>query len=171
MNTSKIGEISQAQVLAALVRAGKSVLLPFGDNKRYDLMIEEEDGRVYRVQCKTGRIINGTIQFPTSSLHAASRTGLDKSIKKSYRGAIDFFGVYCPDNGRVYLVPIDHLGDNGAFLRVDPPRNNQRRLIRWARDYELGAVAQLGARDNGIVEVTGSIPVGSTDDVKTLWEY
>jgi PD-(D/E)XK endonuclease len=170
MNTSKIGEISQAQVLAALVQAGKSILLPFGDNKRYDLLIEEEDGRFFRVQCKTGRIINGAMQFPTSSLHAASRTGLDKSIKRSYRGVVDFFGVYCPQNGKVYLIPIDHLGDNGAFLRVEPPRNNQRRLIRWAHDYEIGAVAQLGARVNGIHEVTGSIPVGSTSSQTELWD-
>jgi hypothetical protein len=162
MNTSEIGAISQAQVLAALVRIGKTVLQPFSAHKRYDLMIEEEDGRVFRVQCKTGRIIKGAMQFPTSSLHAPSRTGLDKSIKKSYRGQIDYFGVYCPANGRVYLIPIADLGDNGAFLRIDPPRNHQRRFIRWASDYEIGAVAQLGARLNGIQEVTGSIPVGST---------
>ncbi len=31
-----------------------------------------------------------------------------------------------------------------------------------ARPFPLGAIAQLGERYNGIVEVTGSIPVGST---------
>ena len=30
------------------------------------------------------------------------------------------------------------------------------------RVSDLGAIAQLGERYNGIVEVTGSIPVGST---------
>jgi hypothetical protein len=32
----------------------------------------------------------------------------------------------------------------------------------------LGAIAQLGERYNGIVEVTGSIPVGSTNKIKGL---
>jgi hypothetical protein len=32
----------------------------------------------------------------------------------------------------------------------------------------LGAIAQLGERYNGIVEVTGSIPVGSTNLNKGL---
>jgi hypothetical protein len=32
----------------------------------------------------------------------------------------------------------------------------------------LGAIAQLGERYNGIVEVTGSIPVGSTNYSKGL---
>jgi hypothetical protein len=31
-----------------------------------------------------------------------------------------------------------------------------------------GAIAQLGERYNGIVEVTGSIPVGSTNQMKGL---
>ena len=31
-----------------------------------------------------------------------------------------------------------------------------------------GAIAQLGERYNGIVEVTGSIPVGSTNSMKGL---
>jgi hypothetical protein len=33
---------------------------------------------------------------------------------------------------------------------------------------EIGAIAQLGERYNGIVEVTGSIPVGSTKFRKGL---
>src|SRR2546422_4233045 len=29
-------------------------LMPFGDNLRYDLAIEDADGKFYRFQCKTG---------------------------------------------------------------------------------------------------------------------
>ena len=35
-------------------------------------------------------------------------------------------------------------------------------------DRKYGAIAQLGERYNGIVEVTGSIPVGSTNSMKGL---
>ena len=36
-------------------------------------------------------------------------------------------------------------------------------FVQFARLQTLrGAIAQLGERNNGIVEVTGSIPVGST---------
>ena len=37
-----------------------------------------------------------------------------------------------------------------------------------AEAKEIGAIAQLGERYNGIVEVTGSIPVGSTNKIKGL---
>jgi hypothetical protein len=144
-NTSRVGEVTTARVLAALVALGKRVWLPFGDSSRSDLVIEEEDGRFLRVQCKTGRIIRGAIYFPTSSTVARSRTGT-KTIRRSYRGEIDYFGVFCPDNNNVYLVPTEDVPITNAWLRVEPPRNNQQTRLIWASQYELGAVAQLGAR-------------------------
>ncbi len=162
MNTSKVGEISTAQVLAALVALGKKVWLPWGDSNRADLLIEEEDGGYWRVQCKTGRLVKGAILFPTSSFHAPSRTGLEKTDRRPYREQVDFFGVYCRQTEQVYLVPVADVRDNWGSMRVCPPKNNQKTRIRWASQYEIGAVAQLGARQSGTLEVTGSIPVGST---------
>jgi anti-sigma factor RsiW len=48
---------------------------------------------------------------------------------------------------------------------VDPP---PRALLAWT--FHRGAVAQLGARVNGIHEVTGSIPVSSTNSSNKLEE-
>jgi len=39
-NTKAIGEISEAIVLAEFLKMGFPVLLPFGDNQRYDMVIE-----------------------------------------------------------------------------------------------------------------------------------
>jgi hypothetical protein len=44
-------------------------------------------------------------------------------------------------------------------------------LSNFARRVSCGAIAQLGERYNGIVEVTGSIPVGSTKFSKGLGRY
>jgi hypothetical protein len=56
-------------------------------------------------------------------------------------------------------------------LGVSPTRNNQKRRIRWAEDLSFaaklgarGAVAQLGERGAGSAQVTGSSPVGSTNE-------
>ena len=148
-NTSRVGEVTSSQVLAALIAAGKRVWLPFGDSSRSDLVVEEEDGRLLRVQCKTGRIVRGALYFPTCSFVARSRTGV-KTVRRPYRGEVDFFGVYCPDNGKVYLVSVNDVPTTGAFLRVEAPKNGQRTRINWAAQYEVGGVAQLGARLNGI---------------------
>ena len=64
----RVCDISQAKVMAALVAVGRSILLPFGENTRYDLVIDE-GGRFVRLQCKTGplRALCGLLLLPTVS--------------------------------------------------------------------------------------------------------
>jgi hypothetical protein len=135
-------------------------LLPFADHRRYDLVFEDEKGHFFRVQCKTGWVTNGVLKFATSSVDSRSVKG--RTLRKGYRGEIDFFGVYCPQTDKVYLVAVDEVPTIEAFLRLTNPRNNQTSKIRWASDYEIGGVAQLGARLNGIQQVEGSNPFAST---------
>src|SRR5690242_403337 len=103
-NTSQIGEISRTQIIAALTLQGKKIWLPLGDHHRSDLVIEE-DGTFLRVQCKTGRLIGGAIQFNPCSIDSRCKQG--GCIRRGYSAEkIDLFGVYCPDNHCCYLVPI-----------------------------------------------------------------
>ena len=53
-NTKAIGEISEAMILAEFLKAGIPVLMPFGDNQRYDMVVEA-GGQFLNVQCKTAR--------------------------------------------------------------------------------------------------------------------
>jgi hypothetical protein len=110
------------------------VLTPFGSNHRYDLVIET-GSRFLRVQCKTGRLRNGTIIFNAQSIRANTR----RAVRRPYQGEIDLFLVYCPDTERVYAVPIDDATSTIGSLRVDPARNGQSKRIRWAADHELPA--------------------------------
>lgn len=55
----------------------------------------------------------------------------------SYVGLADIFGVYFPHTESVYLVPIDAVAGHEGRLRLEPTRNNQRRRVRLAADYEL----------------------------------
>lgn len=130
-NPKAVGELSEMAVALHLMRAGYDVARPFGDNARYDLIIDD-GGRLLRVQVKTGRLGAGTIQFATSSSQLHRGRG-----RQHYRGTCDLFAVYCPDLEAVYLVPVDDVGAVECRLRLDPPRNGQERGVRWARDYEL----------------------------------
>lgn len=106
------------------------VLMPFGDNQRYDFVIDAADG-FHRVQCKTGRLRRGVIGFQT-----VSKSGGGKA--KGYRGQIELFAVYCPETDKVYLVPVSDVPVGQATLRVDEPANNSCvSTVRWAHDYEL----------------------------------
>lgn len=133
-----VGDSTQALVLARLVQAGKIVLVPFGDNRRYDLAIDENH-ELIRIQCKTGRLRDGAIRFNTSSVtyHHPVHRRKTLAYRQDYRGAADLFGVYCPETDEVYLVPVAEVGVNCSALRVEPTRNSQSKKIRWAKDFVL----------------------------------
>ncbi len=59
-------------------------------------------------------------------------------LRKGYKGEADYFGVYSPEMGKVYLVPVDDvpIGSKG-LLRLHATRNNQQKGVKWAKDYEI----------------------------------
>ena len=126
-----VGTRSEAAILAELIRRGYDVSVPQGVNHRYDLIVDL-GGRLLRAQCKTGRLRDGVVQFPTRS----TRVNTKRTFVRDYVGQIEIFLVYCPNNKRVYCVPVDECRTVG-WLRVEPTANNQASGVRWARDYEL----------------------------------
>jgi hypothetical protein len=130
-NTKRIGDISEARVLAKLVDAGYEVLIPFGENHRYDLVIDDGE-RLSRIQVKTGRLHGGVIAFSCASSHA-HRHGRSRP----YFGEVEFLAVYCPQTDKVYLLPEQELTATTAHLRLLPTRNNMAKSIRWASAFEL----------------------------------
>lgn len=127
----EIGAVSEAKVMAGLLAAGFTVLLPFNRSGRYDLVIEREDFTFRRVQVKTGRLETGGIVFPVCSSYAHRERG----TKPYAMNECDFFGVYCPETAGVYLVPLLITGARECKLRVDPPRNGQHTGIHFASQY------------------------------------
>jgi hypothetical protein len=135
MNTKEIGEISEANILAALVTNGWTVSKTFGDNKRYDMVAESPSSAgLLRVQCKTGRLSDGVVAFSCCSKEGRY------NLKKDYHGQIELFAVYCPENSKVYIVPIEDCGTSRMHMRVEYPRNNADTSVNWAAKYVLGGV-------------------------------
>ena len=136
-NPKAIGERSEAIIIAKLSEVGYDVLKPFGDNMRYDLVIEDADGKFLRIQCKTGRSNGSYIEFKPASFYYHTRAGRTTYGHKSYHGQIDYFAVYCRETKGVYLIPVEHTGKSQMSLRLVPTKNSQEKNVRWAKDYEL----------------------------------
>jgi len=138
-DSKSVGERSEAIIIARLLSVGYMVLTPFGENARYDLVIEDADSQFWRVQCKTAWLSkdNTYLQFNTASNHYHYKGGRTTNARRHYRGQIEYFAVYSPDTDKVYLIPIEHVGTAQANLRLIPAENNQKKGIRWAQDYEL----------------------------------
>jgi hypothetical protein len=139
-----VGDRTQLAVMLALRDAGYAVLVPFGENTRYDLVIDDRKS-LARVQCKTGRLRNGAVKWATCSSYAHHPH--PKARKVDYQGEVDFFAVFCRDTQGVYLVPIDDVPTATlASIRVERARNNQRRFVRDASKYEIARVSLRRAR-------------------------
>ena len=129
------GNLSEAKILAALVEAGYVVSEPFGDGHKYDYVID--DGvTLQRLQCKTGRLKRGCVEF-----NAYSVAGNSNGKRQGYSNLADIFAVFCSDNEQVYLVPVSQVGVGPVILRIDPTQNNQQKRVRWAGEYEIAPIS------------------------------
>jgi hypothetical protein len=130
MQTGEKGNLTEAKILAALVAAGYFVSVPFGSGHKYDFVVDDST-RLFRVQCKTGRVKNGSLVF-----NSYSQSG-NGSTKQGYHGLADLFAVLNPESNEVYLVPVEGFGTTGINLRLIPTLNGQVQKINWAVDYLL----------------------------------
>src|ERR1035437_2981761 len=122
-DTKRVGDISEAQVITAFTKLGFHVLLPFGENHRYDLVVDDGTN-LLRIQVTTGRVRDGVIKYSCSSSHA-HRCG----TARPYFGQIDYLAVYCLETEKVYILPEKELTATKAHLRVLPIRNNMKKTI------------------------------------------
>jgi hypothetical protein len=130
VDTITRGNAAEAAVLQTFVLGGIRVLIPFGSGGSFDLAAEMPAGDILRVQVKSGRVRNGCVIFNTASTdHGRGR--LD------YRGRADVLAVHVASISRVFMVPVDDCPSYVCSLRLDAPRNNQRRRVRFAEDYSF----------------------------------
>ena len=139
-DTTSRGDLSEYEIATALMRAGRRVLRPLSSGLRYDLVIDNGDGSFMRVQCKTGVLKQGAIVFRVANADGRRPNGVP------YTGQVEAFGVFCPQIGRAYLVPIDAVTATSSTgrLRVDPAKNGQRLRVHQASEFEIrGTEADL----------------------------
>ncbi|HVH52415.1 MAG TPA: group I intron-associated PD-(D/E)XK endonuclease [Gaiellaceae bacterium] len=135
LTTNQKGAIAEAAIAAEAIGLGIGVYKPVAD-ERSDFIFDLHP-RLIRVQCKWA-VRQGDVVVIRTRRCRRARAGL---VHRSYTAEeIDVIAAYCEDTGDCYLLPPELSVDRVAVqLRLEPPRNNQVRGIKWARDYELRA--------------------------------
>ena len=100
------GSLTELAIAKALIAKGYPVSFPYGENQRYDLVVELE-GQLKKVQCKHARYIEGKIVFQCSGTIGP------------YTNDADFFGVYSSQIDKSYLIPVSNVGINQCTLLVE----------------------------------------------------
>lgn len=117
-------------MLHALVKRGLDVFVPFGSGHPFDLAVYVPEAGFLRVQCKRGWALRGCVVFNAYSTDHGNGP-------RGYAGLADLFGVYFPAAEQVFLAPIEAVAATEGRLRFEPPRNNQRKGIRMAAEFEI----------------------------------
>jgi PD-(D/E)XK endonuclease len=165
MTTDQKGAIAEAAIALAAMKLGIDVYRPLGEGGRYDLILDV-GSRLLRVQCKWAASLKQVLVVRCYTFRR-TRTGWKKTTYSA--DEVDVIAAYSMDLDRCFLIPIELAAHRPTIqLRVAPTLNNQKRRINWADDFDFaatlqaqGAVAQLGERESGRLEATGSSPVGS----------
>lgn len=126
------GTIAEQFIIANLLSLGYDVSTPVGDNLKYDLIVDNK-GKLYRVQARVGRLVNGAIYITTASTRLNSKGFYKNTYSEK---DIDFFAVYYGED--VYIIPIEECsGKKQKCLRIEETKNKQVNKVYWAKDYLL----------------------------------
>lgn len=142
-NTNKKGAVAELAIQLAAERLDIDVYKPVSEHGRTDLIFNIA-GRLWRVQCKWGRLIaNGAVVNVRTGGCRVTNRGYVRSTYTAEE--IDLLAVYAGEVDRCFLLPPPvFAGRQEVQLRLIPTRNNQRACITLAADFEFeGAVAQL----------------------------
>lgn len=128
MKKYELGNKTEAIVLSAYLSAGFIASIPFGTGASYDFVVDS-GSRLYKIQVKTAWTVKGIIKY-----NCLRRQPGDKSHRPYINGETDYFAVYYPTTETLYGIPAENHLAHG-WLRLEPVKNGQSKLVRWASDY------------------------------------
>jgi hypothetical protein len=155
----ELGNTSEGIVLCAYLSAGFTVSVPFGTGASYDLVVDVGPHHLLKIQVKTAWMSNGCVLYKSQRRQPGATL-----TRRAYKTVeVDYFVAYCPSNENLYAVPAENHGVEGK-LRLEPVRNGQKKLVKWAADYsweqhigELRKYAWQGSNLRPPVPETGAL--------------
>ena len=113
INSKKQGDVGMCYAIAYYSRLGWTVSIPITDSQDYDLLVENTDNNILKVQVKTSRYLTegGTYQV---SLKTCGGNKSGQTIKKMDKNYIDLVFVLV-DDGSCYSIPIEKIESSGSM--------------------------------------------------------
>lgn len=113
INSKKQGDVGMCYAIAYYSRLGWTVSIPITDSQDYDLLVENTDNTILKVQVKTSRYLTegGTYQV---SLKTCGGNKSGQTIKKMDKNYIDLVFVLV-DDGSCYSIPTEKIESSGSM--------------------------------------------------------
>ncbi len=131
-HTKTKGDLGVLKAQADLCEKGYLVCVPMSEHAPFDLIAYRES-TFKRVQVKARSLEKGRLNVRFEHSYS-DRRGVH--TRKVDFGEVDVYCVYCLDNRTCYYFKsANFAGYSTISLRVEKPRNNQSRQVRWANDF------------------------------------
>ena len=131
-NSLDIGNIGEAVAIAEFQKRSIQTFLPFGHNNPIDI-IALINNKLIRIQCKTTQKTHNN-EYMYFNLTRDTRA---YQHLKYTENEIDYFFLYCIENGFKGLISIQEINCSDVTIRLTAPKNNQCNRIRMYYDYDF----------------------------------
>jgi len=128
MNPKRRGSQYESAFVTQALKRGLDILEPYGDYMPYDVMVQNGDGRIQRVQVKgTSSRIKGK---PGFKIIAASGNATKTPISSE---EVDVLAAYVELEDTWYLIPVKKLtGHVSVYLNPKTERNGRYEVWKEA---------------------------------------
>ena len=130
-NAKRRGSQYEAAFVTQALKRGLDILEPVGDYMPYDLMVQNADGRIQRVQVKgTGARIKGKPGFKVIAAHGnATKAPLNPD-------EVDVLAAYVEPEDVWYLIPLRKL-DGNVSVYLNPHSKVNGRYEVWKEAWNV----------------------------------
>ena len=110
------------------------VSVPYGNNSRYDLLLDCGNNKYIRIQCKTAHLnANGSYTINTSNKVSTTSKRLTKHYDKSQ---IDFIASIVAD--RLVVIPVEFVANaQSKIFRTEVPKFGTKSTCNLVKDFTV----------------------------------
>lgn len=108
------GDIALSKAIAYFIEKGCEVLLPVGDRRPYDLVVEFEDGTLKKVQCKYTSYKSPAGNYVVPLRVMGGNRTRNKAVKYN-KDDFDIIFIYTAAKD-LYCIPFNEVEATAAFI-------------------------------------------------------
>ena len=126
MNSKDKGNIGEAVFMAEMIKQGCIVSKPFGDNARYDFIVDV-GGKLLKFQVKYCNSINENqgIVCPCAS----STNHTTNKHYSTYENDVDYMAFYIAPYDKLAIVSLKEIGNKKSIVFPTPDKGQARHYI------------------------------------------
>lgn len=134
-NESQIkGLTTELKCMEKFIEYGFIVSVPYGNNSRYDLLVDLGNGKYIRIQCKTAsKNDNGSYTIYTAN---SVSTMTQRTVKHYDSEQIDFIASIIED--QMLIVPVDSIANSKSkVFRTELPKFGAKSMCNLIQDFTV----------------------------------